>query len=140
MALKAQREDVWVASIEDCPGGLADKLDKLAAAGASLEFLIARRAPNTPGTGVVFVTPLKGAKQLKAAKAAGFRKTAHLQSIRVEGADKPGLGAKITQALAEAGVNLRGFSGAAVGKKCVMHIAVDKAADATKALRALKKV
>lgn len=140
MALDVKREDVWVASMADKPGALAEKLNALADAGAQLEFLIARRSPEKPGTGVVFLTPLKGAKQLAAAKKAKFRKTRHLQSVRVVGKDKPGLGAAMTQALADAGINLRGVSAGVVGGKFVAHFAVDKAADATKAVRLLKKL
>jgi len=138
MALNVRRVDVWVGSIEDRPGGLAEKLQALADAGAQLEFVIARRAPEKPGTGVVFLTPLKGTRQLKAAKAAGLKKSKSLRSVRVMGPDKPGMGAKITAALAEAGINLRGLSAAAIGRRFVMHIAVDKPADATKAMRILK--
>ena len=140
MALKLTRVDVWVASTKDRPGGLAGKLAVLADAGAQLEFLIARRAPEKPGTGVVFLTPLKGAAQIKAAKKAGFRKTKSLHSVRIEGQDKPGLGGKITQALAAAGLNLRGLSAAVIGRRFVAYLAVDTSADASKAVRVLKKV
>jgi hypothetical protein len=140
MALSVARVDVWAASIEDRAGGLAEKLTALAEAGAHLEFVIARRAPDKPGTGVVFLTPLKGAAQVRAAKKAGFEKTKSLHSVRIEGPDKPGLGAKMTQALAEAGINLRGLSAAAIGKRCIAHLALDSSADATKAARILKKL
>ena len=140
MKLKVSRTDTWASTIDDRPGGLADKLDALAAAGANLEFVIARRAPEQRGNGVVFVTPLKGAKQVKAAQAAGFQKTASLQSLRVEGLDKPGAGAKLTKALAEAGINLRGFSAAALGKRYVTHLALDTARDAAKAAAVLRKL
>ncbi len=139
MALTVTRSDVWAASIVDRAGGLAEKLAALAEAGAQLEFVISRRAPDTPGTGVVFLTPLKGAAQLKAAKKAGFEKTPSLHSLRIEGPDKPGLGAQLTQALAAAGINLRGLSAAAMGTRCVMYVALDTAADAAKAARILKK-
>jgi hypothetical protein len=139
MALTVTRSDVWAASIVDRAGGLAEKLAALAEAGAQLEFVISRRAPDTPGTGVVFLTPLKGAGQLKAAKKAGFEKTPSLHSLRIEGPDKPGLGAQLTQALAAAGLNLRGLSAAAMGTRCVMYVALDSAADAAKAARILKK-
>jgi predicted amino acid-binding ACT domain protein len=89
---------------------------------------------------VVFVTPLKGAKQIKAAEAAGFQKTDSLHTLRVEGADKPGVGLKLTQALAQAGINLRGLSAAALGKRYVSYLALDTAADAAKAAAALKKL
>ncbi|HWI56942.1 MAG TPA: amino acid-binding protein, partial [Bacillota bacterium] len=60
MKLKVTRTDVWAATIDDRPGSLADKLAALTAAGANLEFVTARRTPEKPGKGVVFVTPLKG--------------------------------------------------------------------------------
>jgi hypothetical protein len=140
MTLKVSRTDTWAASIDDRPGGLGDKLAALAAAGANLEFIIARRAPEQRGSGVVFVTPLKGAKQTKAAEAAGFQKTGSLHTLRVEGADKPGMGAKLTRALGEAGINLRGFSAAALGRQHVTHLALDTATDAAKAAAVLKKL
>ena len=140
MKLNVSRTDTWAATIDDRPGGLADKLAALAAAGANLEFIIARRAPELRGSGVVFVTPLKGAKQIKAAEAAGFQKTESLHSLRIEGADKPGMGAKVTTALAETGINLRGLSAAAVGKRYVAHLALDTAQDAAKAAAVLKKL
>jgi hypothetical protein len=140
MKLSVSRTDTWATVIDDRPGGMADKLAALTAAGANLEFIIARRAPEQRGSGVLFVTPLKGAKQIKAADAAGFQKTESLHSLRVEGADKPGMGAKLTQALAEAGINLRGLSAAAVGKRYVSHLALDTAADAAKTIAVLKKL
>lgn len=140
MALKTTRVDTWAATIKDQPGGLALKLEALAAAKANLEFVIARRAPEKPGTGVVFVTPIKSAKALAAAKKAGFKKTPTLHTVRVEGPDKAGQGARITAALASAGVNLRGFSAAAIGKRFVAHIAVDTNAAAAKAMKVVAKL
>jgi len=139
MALKVKGVDVWVASIQDRPGAVAEKLQGLADAGAQLEFVISRRSPERPGTGVVFLTPLRGARQTAAAAQLEFRKTTH-SSIRIEGADKPGMGAKITEALAAGGINLRGVSAAAIGKRFVAYIALDTPADAAKAIRILKKL
>lgn len=140
MKLNVTRADVWAATIEDRPGGVHEKLAALSSAGANLEFVVSRRAPDQPGKGVVFVTPLKGAKQTKAAEAAGFRKSAGLQSLRIEGADKPGVGTAMTKALAEAGINLRGLSGAAIGPRFALYLALDKPEDAAKAARLLKKL
>jgi len=137
---RVTRVDVWAATIKDRPGGLAGKLAALAEAGANLEFVIARRAPEKPGTGVVFVTPIKGAAQLRAAKLAGFVKSKSLHSVRVEGPDKPGLGAKLAEALAKAGINLRGLSAAALGKRFICHLAFQTTGDAAKAMRVLKKL
>ena len=112
MKLDVAKVNVWAASIKDKPGSLAAKLAALSDAGADLGFVIARRTEKK-GQGVVFVTPLKGPRQLRAASRARFKKTKSLHSIRVEGADRAGIGAKLTEALAEAGINVRGVSAAA---------------------------
>jgi hypothetical protein len=140
MKQRITKVDVWAASIKDRPGGLAEKLAALSKAGANLEFVIARREASKPGTGVVFVTPVKGAKQIKAAKQVGFKTTNTLHSVRVERPDKKGLGAKMTQALAAAGINLRGLSAASIKKQCIVHFAFDGAAVAKKAMQVLKKL
>ena len=140
MALKVQTVDIWAATIKDKPGGLSTKLEALAEAGAQIEFVIARRRGEKPGTGLVFLTPLKGAKQLSAARKAGFRTATGLRGLKVEGADRPGLGAGITAAVAEQGVNLRGLSAAVIGRKFVAHLAFDKVADVTKAARVIRKL
>jgi len=88
----------------------------------------------------VFVTPLKGAKQLRAAEQERFVKTDGLHSLRIEGTDRPGLGAKITEALAGADINLRGLSATIVGRRFVCYLALYTAADATRATRLLKKL
>src|SRR5881397_346981 len=85
MKLKITRAVVWAADIEDRPGGLADKLGALAKAGTNLDFILARRAPESPGMGVVFVAPLKGATQIRAAGDSGFLKTKIMHAVRVEG-------------------------------------------------------
>ena len=140
MGLKVSNVDVWAATIEDRAGGLAEKLAPLSAAGASLEFVIARRTPEQPSKGVVFVTPLTGEEQVKAATGAGFLRTGSLHSIRIEGPDRPGLGTLMAKALANAGINLRGLSAAAIGRKFVCYLALDTAEDAEKALRTMKSL
>jgi hypothetical protein len=138
--MKTQRVDTWAAAIKDTPGALAAKFKALSAAGANLEFVIARRAPEKRGAGVVFVTPIKGPKQCRAAGAAGFKKTKSLHTVRIEGANKRGQGLRLTQALADNGLNLRGLSAAAIGNKFICHIAVDSGADASKVARILSKL
>lgn len=139
MALKVTKVDVRVATIEDRPGGAAEKLDALAQGGANLEMLLARRT-DEPGKGVMFVTPVKGAKANKAAQGAGFNQPERIHSVRIEGGDKPGLGAKIARALGDAGINFRGISAVAIGKKFVSYVALDSAEDAARAVSALKKL
>ena len=98
------------------------------------------RTPEQPGSGVMFVTPIKGAKATRAAQEAGFSKPGNIHSVRIEGGDKPGLGAKIARALGNAGISFRGLSAAAMGKKFISFVALDSAEDAAKAVAVLKKV
>jgi hypothetical protein len=140
MAYSIRKVNVWVGEIDDRPGGLAKTLEALANAGASLEFIISRRTPGNPDKGVVFLTPVKGAKQNRAATEARLTTTESLHSVRVEGPDRPGLGIKMTRALADAGINLRGLSAAALGKRSVSYFAFDKVEDADNAVKVLKKV
>lgn len=137
MAYKIDRVDVWAGSIQDRPGGLAGVLEALAQARVNLEFVVARR--DKKGTGVVFVTPIRGVAQTRAAKAVGLAKSDSLQSLRIEGDDRPGIGAVITEAMAESCINLRGMSAAALGKKCVFYFAFDSVKDADKAARVVKE-
>ena len=139
MALKASKADVWVVNIEDRAGAAAEKLEALAQGGANLEMVFARRT-DEPGKGVMFVTPVKGAKAAKAAQAAGFGKPQSIHSVRIEGGDKPGLGAKIARTLGNAGVSFRGISAIVIGRKFISYIACDSAEDAAKAVAALRKV
>ena len=140
MKLDVTRTQVWAAGVKDEPGALAEKLEALHQAGANLEYALARRAPDEPGQGVVVVTPLKGAAQLRAARAMGFVRGDDLYFVRVAGAETPGVADVITAALATSGVNLRGLSATSIGKRFVAHLALDSAADATKSIRILKKL
>ena len=72
MAYEVSKEDVWAGAIEDRPGALAEKLEAVSRVGVNLEFLIARRAPEKPGTGVVFMAPLRGEESVRAALQAGL--------------------------------------------------------------------
>ena len=139
MALKVTKADVWAATIDDRAGGAADQLDLLAKGGANLEMLLARRTAEQPGKGVMFVTPLKG-KAMKAAEGAGMGRPQSIHSIRIEGGDKPGLGSRIARALGDAGINFRGMSAIAIGKKFVSFVALDSAEDQARAIAAVKKI
>ena len=137
--LLVERVDVWAATIEDKPGGLAKILTGLKDAGADLDFVIARRAPEKPGTGVVFVTPLRGDREVAAASTLGFNVTSSLKSLRIEGQNKPGVASALTNRLADAGINLHGLSAAVIGTKFIIYISLDNAEDAAKAAKILKK-
>lgn len=140
MALKVTKADMWAAGIDDRSGAGAEKIEPLSAAGADFEFVLARRTPENPGRGLMIVSPIKGAKVTKAAVAAGFARAPDIHGLRIEGTGKPGVGAKIMRALADAGVSFRGFSGASLGRSFVAYLALDNAQDAAKAASVIKKV
>jgi hypothetical protein len=138
MSILVERVDVWAASIQDEPGALATKLEVLAEAGADLDFAIARRAPDKPGTGVVFVTPIRGDVEVAAAAEAGFAVSQSLHSLRIEGDNEPGVCAQLSRKLADTGINLRGLSAAVIGARFIIYIALDTAEDAAKAMGVLQ--
>jgi hypothetical protein len=139
MDLLVEQVDVWAAPIKDKPGGLANLLTGLRDVGANLQFIIARRSAEQPGTGVVFVTPLQGDRECAAAAQLGFNLSHSLHSVRVMGRDRPGVAAELAQKLAEGNINVRGFSASVIGTQFVAFVALDSAADAKRAMDMLTK-
>ncbi len=140
MPYRVTKVDIWTGTVMDRPGGLAGKLEALSRGGVNLEFVLSRRAPERPGRGVVFFGAVKGAAQSRAARKAGLRRATNLRSLKVVGPDRKGLGARITRALANASINLRGLSAVAQRRQMVVYIAFDKGPGATRAVPILKKI
>lgn len=140
MTLKTKRMDVWVAPLENQPGGLAKVLRTIAEAGANLDCVVARREGMGMDKGVVFATPLEGATLVEKAVGVGFRRAEHIHTLRIEGDDRPGLGADLSQAIAEVGVNMHGFTAAAAGHRFVGYASFDTRADLERAETAVAGV
>ena len=133
--------EVWTTEVEDRPGALGEKLDALAKAGANLEFMISQRGPiDNPAPVRVFVGPVKGAKRVQAAEAAGFKKAESAFTLRLQGPDKKGLLACMTGALGAAGINLLGVTATVAGRQSITYLAVTSSEDAKKATKILKGV
>ncbi|WP_233847920.1 ACT domain-containing protein [Paraburkholderia sp. HD33-4] len=139
MELSVERVDVWAATIDDKPGGLAKVLSVLRDAGVDLQFVVARRTAEASGKGVVFVAPLQDDSAIRAATQVGFSVTPSLHSIRVMGLDQLGIIAQLSQALADGGINLRGVSAAVLGTQFIAYIALDSLDDAEKAIDILQR-
>ena len=139
MELSVERVDVWAATIEDKPGGLAHVLSALRDAAVDLQFVVARRTPEAPDKGVVFVAPLQGEREIRAATQVGFSITTNLYSVRVMGLDQLGAIAQMTQMLADGGINLRGVSAAVLGTQFIAYLAIDSLDDAEKAVDILQR-
>jgi predicted amino acid-binding ACT domain protein len=140
MDLDVERVDVWAAPIKDQTGSLASLLKGLHKAGTDLQFVIARRSADMPGMGVVFVTPLQGEQETRAASRLGFNVTQSLQSIRIRGQDRAGIVADLMQALADGGINLRGLSASVIGSQFIAYMGVDSPDEAMKAIDILGRL
>jgi len=136
MSYKLEAVEVWAVDVINRPGMLARVLEALSNAGAQLEFLVARQA--SPNTSRVFVAPIKAARQKRAAADVGLVRAGGLYAFRVVGPDAPGLGAKITRAVAAKGINLRGASAAALARKTAFYLAFASDADRKAAMKAVK--
>lgn len=137
MGFKLDRVHVWSAEVEDRPGGAATKLLTLAEAGANLEFILTRRLPDKPGKGVLYVAPVTGPSQVRAAKATGLAETPTPIVLRVEGDNEAGLAHRLTQQWAMAGISMEGLTMAVLGGKFVGFAAFDSIADANRAAQIL---
>jgi len=139
--MKVSGLEVWTTELEDQPGKLGEKLGVLAKAGANLEFMISQRGLDAMPPVRVFVGPIKGAKRVRAAEEAGFKKAEGVFTLRVQGTDKKGLLAAMSGALGAAGINLLGVTATVAGKQSITYMAVageEEAKKATKILKALK--
>ncbi|MBI5764314.1 MAG: ACT domain-containing protein [Planctomycetes bacterium] len=138
MAYSIKAVEAYATDLMNRPGMLARVLEALTNAGANLEFVIARRV--SQNTSRVFLAPLKGAKVLRAAKDVGLQKAEGMHALRIEGPDRPGLGAHLTRGLASAGLNIRGLSAASISRRNVCYIAFATATEMGQAQKILKKL
>jgi hypothetical protein len=137
MGFKLDRVHVWSGEIADQAGGMASKLALLAQSGANLEYIFTRRQPDKPGTGILFIAPVSGAIQVRAARAAGLIETFNPVVLRVEGDNQAGLGHRLTQQWALAGISLQGLTMVVLSNKFVGYAAFDSVPDANKAAQIL---
>jgi hypothetical protein len=137
MSFKWDRVHVWSCDVKDQAGGVADKLAHLAQAGANLEYVFTKRLPNKPGEGVLYVAPVTGPMQVRAAKASGMHEVDHPVVRRMEGDNEAGLAHRVTQQWAVAGISLQGLTMAVLGSKFVGYAAFDSVNDANRAAQIL---
>jgi hypothetical protein len=137
MSFRLERVHVWSGEIADKAGGMATKLAPLADAGANLEYIATRRQAERPGTGVLYIAPVTGPAQVRAARVAGLVETRDAVVLRVEGDNEAGLAHKLTQQWATAGISLQGLTMAVLGGRFVGFAAFDTVADANRAAQIL---
>jgi hypothetical protein len=140
MSFKLDRVHVWSGEVADRAGGVAASLAALAQANANLEFILTRRQPDRPGTGVLYVAPVTGPAQVRAARAAGLAETQDPVVLRVEGDNEAGLAHRLTQQWALAGISMEGLTMAVLANKFVGFAAFDTIADANRAAQILADI
>lgn len=133
MGFKLDRVHVWSAEVADQAGGVASKLSLLAQAGCNLEYIYTRRQADKPGTGILFVAPVSGPLQVRAAKATGLHEVDAPVVLRVEGDNQAGLAHRVTQAWAGAGLSMQGLMMSVLGQRFVGYVSFDNVQDANRA-------
>jgi hypothetical protein len=137
MSFKLDRVNLWSGEVPDQAGGTASKLAFLAQAGANLEYVFTKRLPDKPGAGILYVAPVTGPTQVRAAKAAGLSEASYPVVRRFEGDNQAGLAHRLTQEWALAGISFQGLTMAVLANKFVGYVAFDSVADANKAAQIL---
>jgi hypothetical protein len=137
MGFKLERIHIWSGEIVDKAGGMASKLAPLAEAGANLEYIATRRLADRPGSGILFVAPVTGPAQVRAARLAGLAETHETVVLRVEGDNQAGLAYRLTQQWALAGINLQALTMAVLTERFVGFAAFDTVTDANRAAQIL---
>jgi len=137
MGFKMDRVHVWAGEVADRVGGAATVLSELAQAGANLEYIYTRRQPNKVGTGILYVAPVTGPSQVRAARAAGLAEVHDPVVVRVSGDNEAGLAHRLTQQWALANISLQGLTMAVLANKFVGYVAFDTTNDANRAAQIL---
>lgn len=140
MMLRIKNTDVWAAKLRNEPDTLALALQGLADAGANLECVITRRDNDNAERFTAFVTPIDGTEQKIRAPDLGFHPATGLYTLRVDGANRAGTGARITKAISDAGITMHGMSALTTGRRFVCYLGFDTEADRRKAANALNEL
>jgi hypothetical protein len=135
MAVTVKKTALWRTEVDDRPGALAQVLAPLAAAGGNLRVVIGYAAQ--PGRAVVELFPVSGKRATAAAQGAGLQ-ASPTPCIVVEGDDRPGLGARMAEAVAEQGVSLSFVVAQTVGRRFSAVFGCASDADADTAVRAIR--
>lgn len=138
MAMSVKRIELWRTEVANRPGTLAGALAPLAEAGASLRLVMAYRFPGNEERGAIELYPVTGKKVQAAARSAGLADSG-IPTLLVEGDDRPGTGATIARALAEAGINLAFLVAQSVGRRYAAVLGFDSEPDARKAVSVIKR-
>jgi hypothetical protein len=139
MAVTVKKVTLWRTEVENKPGVLNGVLAPIAEAGADLQVVMGYRHPGNGSKAAIEVSPVTGKKSLAAAKAAGLTASS-IPTLLVEGDNRQGLGAAISQVIADAGINLCFLVAQVVGTRFSAVIGFEDEEASRKASSLIKKV
>jgi len=137
MAVKVKRITLWRKELENRAGTLAGTLEPLAKAGADLQIVMGYRYPVEGAKAAVELYPIANKKATAAAQGAGLMPST-IAALLVEGDNRAGIGNRISQAIAEAGINLDFLVAQVIGRKYAAVIGFENEADADRATALIK--
>ena len=116
MPVTVKSISLWRKETENKIGLLAEALEPFAKAGANLEVVMGYRLPGHEGKAVIEVYPVS-AKEVTAAALETGLAASSIPTLLVEGDNRPGLGHKIAQTIADAGVDVSFFVAQAIDRR-----------------------
>jgi hypothetical protein len=138
MAVTVKKAVLWRKEIDNRPGMLASTLEPLSEADADLQVVMAYRYPGETDRAAVELYPVSGRKPVAAAKTVGLA-SSQIAALLIQGDNRRGLGHAITQAIADAGINLSFVMAQVVGRRYSAMFGFENEADAARATPLIKK-
>lgn len=138
MAVTVKKIVLWRKEVENRPGVLASTLAPLANAGADLQVVMAYRYTGDETKAAIELCPVTGKKSVAAAQEAGLSASS-IPALLVQGDNRPGLGHAVSQAIADAGINLGFLVAQVVGRKYSAVLGFESEADASRGTALIRK-
>jgi hypothetical protein len=139
MSVTIKKATLWRTEVPHERGALASALQPLAVAGAHLHVVMGYAFPGDPSRAAIEVFPVTGKRQQDAARAAGLAPSG-IACLLVQGRDRAGLGAELSEAIAAAGINVSFIMAHAIGRGFSAVFGFASEADAANAARAMRRV
>lgn len=138
MAVSVKKITLWRSEVVNKPGVLATALKPLAAAGTNLRVVMAYRYPGEGSKAAIELYPVSGKRAVAGARAAGLAESG-IPTLLVEGDNRPGLGHAISQAIADAGINMSFLVAQVIGDRYSAIVGLETDADADTASKLIRK-
>src|SRR5438552_3033185 len=106
--------------------------------GADLRVVMGYRFPTTPERSAVELYPV-GGRRVTAAAGQGGLAASDIPCLLVEGDNRPGWGAQMARALADAGINIAFVMAQVIGRRFAAVLGLENDAAAAEAMKIIKK-